>query len=480
MKSIACVLGVLMLTTFAMATVPVDDMYNEGDRLVATYGGYGIHYLMLGDYGPISSWATLGDASVDILFGDDGATGVIILGDKRFEVQLEKVDTELVADGTCITHKSIEDGILFEGDMLNRDGEVRLIRYGDVVSGEINLGGIGYRFHVAGSLISAGTILVQHNDEYVEKLFEMGILQLPELPQLAAPVEPDEDDRDGFIRPETHYVPSLKQLLAGGDDDIAFLLVTEPHRVAELRELNLLNEHVLTVVAAYTLSHIEEDKSIDEIRGLLRRIVTTEDKGIYLEELGRLIGASDLALASDLPQVTVTVRACADEEFRAYHGSNWQNEMRSVIESADNAFVYMFNINFWSHPWKRDTWDSNDAHTTLLAIFDEMRDEIHHGLLWWRADVVLGFTHQDTPDCNTAGLAERLGDDAIAKQHEHIIKIVQHEFSHLFGCTCNFMPELPYSHPDCCIMGYDWQGVEGNDIWCARCEEDILANRERF
>lgn len=195
---------------------------DKGERLIATYGGYGIHYLTLGDYGRIIGRGTMGDALADILFTGEKATGVIILGEEEYEVELVKVESGLVADGTSQVHRSIEGGFLFEGYLRNQEGKVRLIRYQDVVVGEIDLGDVVYGFSVAASLLSAGTILVAHHDEYREKLIELGMIQLPELGILGpAVIGPDPFDLppprfqepDRYICPDAQYMPPSNSFL---------------------------------------------------------------------------------------------------------------------------------------------------------------------------------------------------------------------------------------------------------------------------
>jgi len=100
---------------------------------------------------------------------------------------------------------------------------------------------------------------------------------------------PDEDDKR-CIGAETDYIPSLRQLIAAQDDDIAFLLVSDPQRVAELRELYEEDENYLLAVAMLTSVRLGEEKCVDEIKDLLRRILTAEDNSVYLEELARLLG----------------------------------------------------------------------------------------------------------------------------------------------------------------------------------------------
>jgi hypothetical protein len=476
-------LGMLLMPASTQSIADGD----KGERLIATYGGYGIHYLILGDYRPISSWATLGDASVDIFITDKEATGVIILGNETYEVKLEKADADVVADGTSLTHKSIQDGILFEGDILNHDGEVRLIRYQDVVVGEIDLGEILYRFDVAGSLVSAGTILVRHNDEYVKKLIEMAILQLPEMPQPTPPVEPNEYDlheighEPVFICPETQYVPSLRELLAGGDDVIPLLLVTEPLRIEELRALSELNEHVLTLVAAYTLGRIEEDKDIDEVIELLEGLVSAEDNGVYLEELEQLVGPVGGGSSS---WRHIAVHSGADEEYRGYHGAGgWKTAIYEAIEDGDNLFEHQFLINFWHA--KATQWDSYGGHNTLHLLFDEARQEVPVNR--FIHPLMAAFTAQYPPPNQPAqawGLAERgttaheagtLGDNIIVTQDAgiRVWRVVWHEFSHIFGCTCS----ATEPHPHGCIMSERWWEATK---WCTtgpNCDQVIAGNK---
>ncbi|MCL0058819.1 hypothetical protein M1O47_04005, partial [Dehalococcoidia bacterium] len=217
----------------------------------------------------------------------------------------------------------------------------------------------------------------------------MGILQLPEPELVFGPpvigIDPfdlpplDFEEDDLYICPESQYVPSLKEHLAAGDDVILLRLVTEPHlveeRIQELRELADLNENVLKLIALYTLTHIEdEDADIDDVRELLEGLIAAQGSAAsYLESLADLIGPIG-GYGGNPSWRSVSVYAVADEAYIMVHGANWRIAIGNIIEAGDNEFESQFQINFVVE--ERMSWDSNDAHTTLHALFNEVRSEV--------------------------------------------------------------------------------------------------------
>lgn len=475
----------------------------EDGRLIATYGGYGIDYLTLGDYGRIMVGGTMGDAELDLLFAGDEASGTIILGERQFEVELVKVSSNLVADGTSLVHKSIEGGALFEGDLVGQEGRVTLIRYQDVVVGEIDLGEVVYGFSLAASMLSAGTILVADNDEYVEKLIQMGILEEIE-PVVIPPIPQPESFDDTSPLPGCYQdMPSLHELLAAGDDDIIPMMLSDPDLMErflpELRYLVDLNENVLRVIAHYTLRHIQDDAiTADHVHGLLRGLIDETGHERARCELVAVLGGDCcrhlakqaeplLQPAGLFPWRSFDVRGVGDEEFRALKGANWQTHIRDRLEEADNPLVRYFRLNAVV-----DTtyvaWDSNDAVTRLVDFHPELRAEVP---LPAGIEVVAAWSSQ-TMQCSAWGWGElgrhgNLGNYMMTHTRAgvHEWRVAWHEFSHLFGCTCFGMGHTyhctwnanrPYY---ICIMSSHFQSATGvhPKAWCPHCQVDLFENR---
>ncbi len=158
------------------------------------------------------------------------------------------------------------------------------------------------------------------------------------------------------------------------------------------------------------------------------------------------------------PAIIVTVRAVADEEFRAQYGDMWVDFMVECIEQGDDAFEQLHEIDF--QVISTGSWDSNDGTSSLQELFDELGRETSKE----NADVLIGFTGQKIGDY--IAMAGYLGDTVIITTgHPDILgNMIQHELSHLFGCPDHrgFLGPCIY-----CVMSYTWYPLTNR--WCLLC-----------
>ena len=246
-------------------------------------------------------------------------------------------------------------------------------------------------------------------------------------------------------------------------------VVGTPWTSSEMDRLSKLDTDQLLALAEQNETIrklVEEDRRIGDVQ-----IESLEDMSCLPPNYPKNITLIDnqSALQSGRSTVTVNVWIVADEEYRSYFGSNWQNTAYNTIESADNAFYSDHEINFVVG--KYSEWDSDDSvHDGRLL--GEAQDETDWNNNQQGMDMMAVFTNQQT---DHRGWSEMLGDAWIMK---HQISsnwdwhLAQHEASHNYGC-----PDHGYVGPYC-IMTYTYMFV--TDDWCSGCDQTIEDNRNHF
>lgn len=124
------------------------------EEFIAEYGGFGIK----------GEWETLGTASANMIFENEGGSGWIMLGENKY---LVAVSIQYVIE------REGEKSIIYEGNLIGNEGIVRFALYKDVMVGEIELVEAIYSFGVTQTLESARYILDQYN-EHLEEEIEPG------------------------------------------------------------------------------------------------------------------------------------------------------------------------------------------------------------------------------------------------------------------------------------------------------------------
>jgi hypothetical protein len=140
--------------------------------------------------------------------------------------------------------------------------------------------------------------------------------------------------------------------------------------------------------------------------------------------------------AAVLATHTVSVRACADEEFRAFYGTaNWPTEVRNRVENADDGLFATFGINLVVDYVCQ--WDSNDAKRPICDIRAEFAAEVSKNP--GPADMVIGFTKN--PYSGGAGCVLGTQDYVMVGYQSRASdwKVTQHEVSHLYGAPDRYL-----------------------------------------
>lgn len=131
------------------------------------------------------------------------------------------------------------------------------------------------------------------------------------------------------------------------------------------------------------------------------------------------------------------MKLAADEEWRAYYGSNAFTVANSSLEAADDAMYAEFGVDlYW---YQTVNWDSSpdSGNVDACTLLDDLRVDLSPG----SSDVLLGFAKNYST--NYSGCAERPGDEAEVSWNSSSYNrwvTTQHEVSHLFG--------LPDRYPD--------------------------------
>lgn len=146
---------------------------------------------------------------------------------------------------------------------------------------------------------------------------------------------------------------------------------------------------------------------------------------------------------------TVTARVAADEEWRSYYGTSWQNVASNRVNTADAALYDYWGINFVIEQYV--IWTSNPSGTRDLcgSIYPEFVTDVPLS----GRDVAIGFVKNAST--GAAGCAQ--GDKFIVKfqSPSNDWKVARHEMAHLFGndhasgaAHPNDIMENLYEYPD--------------------------------
>jgi len=170
--------------------------------------------------------------------------------------------------------------------------------------------------------------------------------------------------------------------------------------------------------------------------------------------------------------VSVYVLIAADEEYRAYFGSNWEQEAYDTIEAADNAFYADHDINFI--PLVYEEWESDDNEDSASQLMDDAESYTNWLNDKQGCDMMAIFTNQDM---DYVGLGESGSNaDAWIFKHQSFsgdCHVAQHESSHNYDCHDHVKAALPV-----CIMNYEY--LYSTDEWCSTCNSTIETNRNHF
>jgi hypothetical protein len=170
--------------------------------------------------------------------------------------------------------------------------------------------------------------------------------------------------------------------------------------------------------------------------------------------------------------VSVYVLIAADEEYRAYFGSNWEQEAYDTIEAADNAFYADHDINFI--PLVYEEWESDDNEDSASQLMDDAESYTNWLNDKQGCDMMAIFTNQDM---DYVGLGESGSNaDAWIFKHQSFsgdCHVAQHESSHNYDCHDHVKSALPV-----CIMNYEH--LYSTDEWCSTCDSTIETNRNHF
>nr|MDJ0841297.1 M12 family metallo-peptidase [Acidobacteriota bacterium] len=129
-------------------------------------------------------------------------------------------------------------------------------------------------------------------------------------------------------------------------------------------------------------------------------------------------------------RVNIDVYACADEEYRAAY-SNWTSRLNQIIETADNAYVRDFDINWIIQGYY--SWTSSSIGPSgILSQLASAASGLPNGL-------VMGFTRDSS--FNAGGIAyvyssnPGLGTSVCLDQGtSSTIYALRHEAGHNYGC----------------------------------------------
>jgi hypothetical protein len=144
-------------------------------------------------------------------------------------------------------------------------------------------------------------------------------------------------------------------------------------------------------------------------------------------------------------RVNVDVYAVADEEYRAAYG-NWQNRLYQIIETADNAYVRDFDINWIIQGYY--SWTSNGGNSS--AILGDLASDgsgLPDGLC-------MGFTRDS--NFTAGGIAYVYSYDpgtgysvCLDQGVSSTTYALRHEIGHNYGCSHDFDPVV-------CLMNYTY------------------------
>lgn len=144
-------------------------------------------------------------------------------------------------------------------------------------------------------------------------------------------------------------------------------------------------------------------------------------------------------------RVNINVYAVADEEYRSAH-SNWQNLLYQIIETADNAYVRDFDINWVIQGYY--SWTSNGGNAS--AILGDLASDgsgLPNGM-------VMGFS--DDNNFNAGGIAYVYNSNpgtaylvCLDQGTSSTTYALRHEAGHNYGCSHDFDPVV-------CMMNYTY------------------------